>query len=127
MYPPLKNTPTSAIRRRHASILVQMDLNFFDVARAYGIAPRVLLAWLAFENGRWENDATLGVGRGPDESYVGDWPTPEQEMDRYMAMGLTSKHFDDAVLRARYLKYRAQRMEKSGATSPISPKSRVVK
>lgn len=127
MCPPLKNTSTSAIRRRHASILVQVDLNFFDVARAYGIAPRVLLAWLDFENGKWENDATLGGGAGPDESYVGDWPTPEQEMDRYMTMGLTSKHFDDAGLRARYLKHRAQRMQESGAASQRSLNSRAVK
>lgn len=96
-----------AIRRRHASILLQVGANFFDVAQAYGVQPRVLLAWQQFENAKWDNDPYAGIGPGPDESYCGKWPSLEEELSCYMTMGLTSKHFSDEELRRRYLKYRA--------------------
>lgn len=112
MNPPLISTPTHELRRRHAVALIRAGWNFFDVARSFAISPRVLLAWLNFEEAKWENDLTEGVGPGPDENYVGAWPTDDEELELYMAMGLTAVHFDDETLRKAYLKFRKTRLDK---------------
>ena len=103
-------------------MLIQLEVNFFDVARAYGVAPRVLMAWLEFESEKWENDATLGRGPGPDETYDGVWPTHEEELERYMTMGMNGEHFADDDLRKRYLEYRAQRLKESAAAKAARTK-----
>lgn len=93
------------LRRSHAGLLVQFGVNFFEVAKAYSIAPRVLLVWLQHEGSKWENDAYVGREPGPDESYSGDWPTLDQELAAYVTMGFRVSDIPDPELGLKYKKY----------------------
>lgn len=106
MHSPRMSQPTLIqLKRKHAALLLQIEVNFLEVARAYEIAPRVLLAWIRHENGRWENDPYEGRGPGPDEHYAGDWPDEDEEFAQYKRMSLKPADFDDLALRDRYGAY----------------------
>lgn len=127
-----RSTPTAEIRRRHALHLLSSGFHLFDVARSFAIAPRVLLAWINFEGSKWENDPYEGRGPGPDEHYVGDWPTEKEEFEEYRRRGVAANDISDKNLRARYLSFlkelksrdRGQANTKTSPSIPNKPKSR---
>lgn len=94
------------LKRNHARFLLLAGINFFEVAKAYGISPRVLLAWEQHEGMKWENDAYVGREPGPDENYSGLWPSVDEELSAYMTMDLKPNDIPDPDLSSRYKEYR---------------------
>lgn len=94
------------LRRNHAGLLIHLGVNFFEVAKAYCVSPRVLLVWIQHEGEKWENDPYVGREPGPDESYSGEWPTLDQELGAYLRLGLRPGDIPDQVLSLKYKKYR---------------------
>lgn len=102
---PLADSSAAEIKRRCADHLLSHGFHLFDVAVAFGVAPRVLLAWIRFQHDKWENDATLGRGPGPDEQYAGDWPSEAEEFEEYRCQGIKVEDFRDSEHRARFVAY----------------------
>lgn len=106
---------TIQLKRKHACLLIHLEVNFFDIARAYGIPPRTLMAWRSHENDKWENDAYEGREPGPDENYSGEWPNEIEELDYYASMSLSPEHLEDPSLKRRYTAHLKKRSSSSAA------------